>query len=140
MSPLVGCSAVGSVVSGPLTPALSLGERELKADRGVTAIGDRLPLPQGEGWGEGTIHRKFPPTYLTSILIPKIRRQPPLTHRQLLAFALGIALHLVLVHLADREILRLRMGEVPAALLALNVLGGSGGALEHLPEGGGGNG
>ncbi|GEM_PF-4068083 len=45
---------------GPLTPALSLGEREQKADRGGATDGDQLPLPQGEGWGEGTCHHKSP--------------------------------------------------------------------------------
>ena len=51
----------------PLTPALSLGEREqlspvfrdLGARSAMTALGLRerrdaiLPLPEGEGWGEG---------------------------------------------------------------------------------------
>ena len=52
-------------MNGPLTPALSLGERELNTCIRNTAIRFQLPLPQGEGWGEGTIHRRSPshPTY-----------------------------------------------------------------------------
>ena len=38
-----------SAVNGPLTPALSLGERELKADCGGSTDGDRPPLSGGEG-------------------------------------------------------------------------------------------
>ena len=48
----------------PLTPALSLGEREQQAARAEILsdlrIADRLamilPLPKGEGWGEGKEH------------------------------------------------------------------------------------
>ena len=46
---------LGSAVNGPLTPAHSLREMGLKAYRVL------LPLPQGEGWGEGTNHRKPQP-------------------------------------------------------------------------------
>jgi len=44
----------------PLTPALSLGERENNLQRsiyigpsGFWNAGKFLPLPEGEGWGEG---------------------------------------------------------------------------------------
>ncbi len=52
------------MVNGPLTPALSLRERELEADRVDAAGGDLLPLPQGEGWGEGTRRRRSPASTL----------------------------------------------------------------------------
>ena len=48
----------GSVVNGPLTPALCLREREQKQIVDIRNAIVRLPLPQGEGWGEGTIHRR----------------------------------------------------------------------------------
>ena len=48
-------------ISFPLTPTLSLGEREerhtLQGNRTVSALDARFeirpPLPKGEGWGEG---------------------------------------------------------------------------------------
>ena len=50
-----------SDVAFPLTPTLSLGERENRAqslDKAwraglADALADILPLPRGEGWGEG---------------------------------------------------------------------------------------
>ena len=55
-------------VSFPLTPALSLGEREhrstARANPNGLRFADRLakmpPLPEGEGWGEGELgSRRF---------------------------------------------------------------------------------
>src|SRR5690606_6570185 len=49
------------------------------------------------------------------VVVTQIRRQPAFAERQLLTFARGVALHLILVHLAYGEVLRLGVGEVPAA-------------------------
>src|SRR2546423_13997364 len=53
----------GSNISFPLTPALSLGERveRRQCDDGwsrsdIWAQPQALPLPKGEGWGEGELH------------------------------------------------------------------------------------
>ena len=57
------------VVNGPLTPAHSLRERELVRGESESAGLLLAPLPQGEGWGEGTIHRRSKPYPRTSFQI-----------------------------------------------------------------------
>src|SRR5207245_2535817 len=51
----------------PLTPALSLGEREERRPRGgcrgapqwIASLAAMPPLPEGDGWGENSPKRRF---------------------------------------------------------------------------------